>query len=146
MKGDIHREKTAEEQFNMSARGWLAYPVTPVARQLPPKCGCRNAENHRHAEHRRGATELFHNPVRGAKRMRAGGSPLRMPMSAALSRSDTDFNRVLLLIKFILSLKISQQKIGDTSPHPRFNQSSQPSCFDVAHLNRQNFFFNSRDL
>ena len=78
--------------------------------------------------------------------MRAGGTPLRMPMSAALSRSDTDFNRVLLLIKFILSLKISQQKIGDTSPHPRFNQSSQPSCFDVAHLNRQNFFFNSRDL
>ena len=78
--------------------------------------------------------------------MRAGGSPLRMPMSAALSRSDTDFNRVLLLIKFILSLKISQQKIGDTSPHPRFNQSSQPFCFDVAHLNRQNFFFNSRDL
>ena len=51
------------------------------------------------------------------------------------------FNHVLLLIKFILSLKISQQKIGDTSPHPRFNQSSQPSCFDVAHLNRQNFFF-----
>ena len=114
--------------------------------QLPPKCGCRNAENHRHAEHRREATGLFRNPVRGAKRMRAGGSPLRMPMSAALSRSDTDFNRVLLLIKFILSLKISQQKIGDTSPHPRFNQSSQPSCFDVAHLNRQNFFFNSRDL
>lgn len=41
--------------------------------------------------------------VRGAKRMRAGGSPLRMPMSAALSRSDTDFNRVQPLIKFILS-------------------------------------------
>ena len=32
LKGDIHREKTAEEQFNMLARGWLAYPVTPVAR------------------------------------------------------------------------------------------------------------------
>ena len=32
LKGDIHREKTAEEQFNMLARGWLAYPMTPVAR------------------------------------------------------------------------------------------------------------------
>jgi len=28
------------------------------------------------AGYRRGATALFHNPVRGAKRMRAGGSPL----------------------------------------------------------------------
>ena len=42
---------------------------------VPLKCGCRNVENHRHI-HRRGATELFRNPVRGAKRMRAGGSPL----------------------------------------------------------------------
>ena len=25
-----HREKTAEERFNMLARGWLAYPVTPT--------------------------------------------------------------------------------------------------------------------
>ena len=24
-------EKTAEERFNMLARGWLAYPVTPAA-------------------------------------------------------------------------------------------------------------------
>ena len=24
-------QKTAEERFNMLARGWLAYPVTPVA-------------------------------------------------------------------------------------------------------------------
>ena len=58
----------------MLARGWLAYPVTPVHAQLL-KCGCRNVENHRHI-HRRGATELFRNPVRGAKQMRAGGSPL----------------------------------------------------------------------
>ena len=27
--------------------------------QLPPKCGCRNAENHRQADHRRGASALF---------------------------------------------------------------------------------------
>ena len=28
-----HREKTAEERFNMLARGWLAYPVTPTHHQ-----------------------------------------------------------------------------------------------------------------
>ena len=35
-------EKTAEERFNMLARGWLAYPVTPMHAHLPPKSGCRN--------------------------------------------------------------------------------------------------------
>jgi len=35
-------KKTAEERFNMLARGWLAYPVTPMHPQLPPKSGCRN--------------------------------------------------------------------------------------------------------
>ena len=35
-------QKTAEERFNMLARGWLAYPVTPMHAQLPPKSGCRN--------------------------------------------------------------------------------------------------------
>ena len=35
--------KTAEVRFNMLARGWLAYPVTPMHTQLPPKSGCRNA-------------------------------------------------------------------------------------------------------
>ena len=34
--------KTAEERFNMLARGWLAYPVTPIHSHLPPKSGCRN--------------------------------------------------------------------------------------------------------
>ena len=43
---------------------------------VPLKCGCRNTENHRLVYHHRGATELFRNPVRGAKQMRAGGSPL----------------------------------------------------------------------
>ena len=33
-------EKTAEERFNMLARGWLAYPVTSMHSQLPPKSGC----------------------------------------------------------------------------------------------------------
>ena len=35
-------EKTAEERFNMLARGWLAYPVTSIHSHLPPKSGCRN--------------------------------------------------------------------------------------------------------
>ena len=34
--------KTAEERFNMLARGWLAYPVTSMHPQLPPKSGYRN--------------------------------------------------------------------------------------------------------
>ena len=34
--------KTAEERFNMLARGWLAYPVTPMHTHLPPKSGCIN--------------------------------------------------------------------------------------------------------
>ena len=33
-------EKTAEERFHMLARGWLAYPVTPIHSLLPPKSGC----------------------------------------------------------------------------------------------------------
>ena len=40
--GAIHRHaKTAEERFNMLARGWLAYPVTSMHPHLPPKSGCR---------------------------------------------------------------------------------------------------------
>jgi len=38
-----HRRKTAEKRFNTLARGWLAYPVTPMHAHLPPKSGCRNA-------------------------------------------------------------------------------------------------------
>ena len=34
--------KTAEERFHTLARGWLAYPVTSMHAQLPPKSGCRN--------------------------------------------------------------------------------------------------------
>ena len=33
--------KTAEKRFHTLARGWLAYPVTPIHSQLPPKSGCR---------------------------------------------------------------------------------------------------------
>ena len=38
----ITMRKTAEERFNMLARGWLAYPVTSMHAQLPPKSGCTN--------------------------------------------------------------------------------------------------------
>ena len=34
-------QKTAEERFHTLARGWLAYPVTQMHTQLPPKSGCR---------------------------------------------------------------------------------------------------------
>ena len=37
----LREGKTAEERFHMLARGWLAYPVTLVHAQLPPKSGCR---------------------------------------------------------------------------------------------------------
>ena len=33
--------ETAEERFHTLARGWPAYPVTPIHSHLPPKCGCR---------------------------------------------------------------------------------------------------------
>ena len=37
-------KKTAEERFNMLARGWLAYPVTPMHAHLPPKSSCRKKD------------------------------------------------------------------------------------------------------
>ena len=57
----LRRGKTAEVRFNMLARGWLAYPRDTG--------GARN--------YRRSAVVVaerrhFSNPVRGAKRMRAG--------------------------------------------------------------------------
>ena len=68
-----HRRKTAEERFNMLARGWLAYPVTPMHAHLPPKSGCINVIP-RFALSRRRATALFRNPVRKAQRSVPGFS------------------------------------------------------------------------
>ena len=68
-----HRRKTAEERFNMLARGWLAYPVMPMHARLPPKSGCRNVIL-RFALSRRRATALFHNPVCKAQRSVPGFS------------------------------------------------------------------------
>ena len=68
-----HRGKTAEERFNMLARGWLAYPVTPMHAHLPPKSGCINVIP-RFALSRRRATALFRNPVRKAQRSVPGFS------------------------------------------------------------------------
>ena len=66
-------EKTAEERFHTLARGWLAYPVTPMHARLPPKSGCRNIIP-RFAPSRRRATALFRNPVRKAQRSVPGFS------------------------------------------------------------------------
>ena len=68
-----HRRKTAEERFHTLARGWLAYPVTPMHALLPPKSGCINAIP-RFALSRRRATALFHNPVCKAQRSVPGFS------------------------------------------------------------------------
>ena len=69
-----HRRKTAEERFNMLARGWLAYPVTPT--HLPSTAEERlyTSTHGRFALSRRRATALFHNPVRKAQRSVPGFS------------------------------------------------------------------------
>ena len=46
--GAMYHKKTAEERFHMLARGWLAYPVTSMHSQLPPKSGCRKRPRRRH--------------------------------------------------------------------------------------------------
>ena len=66
-------KKTAEERFHTLARGWLAYPVTPMHARLPPKSGCINVIP-RFALSRRRATALFRNPVRKAQRSVPGFS------------------------------------------------------------------------
>ena len=69
----MYHKKTAEERFNMLAWGWLAYPVTSMHSQLPPKSGCRN-HIPRFALSRRRATALFRNPVCKAQRSVPGFS------------------------------------------------------------------------
>ena len=71
--GAVYHKKTAEERFNMLARGWLAYPVTSIHSHLPPKSDCRN-HIPRFALSRRRATALFRNPVCKAQRSVPGFS------------------------------------------------------------------------
>ena len=77
------QRETAEVRFNMLARGWLAYPVTPMHAQLPPKSGCRNTIATYIVAERR----LF-SVTRYAERIllisRAGGTPL--PMAGRLTQ------------------------------------------------------------
>ena len=91
-----HRRKTAEERFNMLARGWLAYPVTPIHSLLPPKSGC--IRQHMVGLHSLVAERRHSSVTRYAKRsvacrdsprhqpLRAGGTPLprhrRLPTSS----------------------------------------------------------------
>ncbi len=71
-------QKTAEERFNTLARGWLAYPVTPVAHATTAEE--RLQKYHRHigivAERRHFSVTRY------AERIllisRAGGTPLPM--------------------------------------------------------------------
>ena len=55
--------KTAEERFHTLARGWLAYPVTSMHAQLPPKSGCRKHPIRRHCEAQNAAERV---PQRGS--------------------------------------------------------------------------------
>ena len=64
--------KTAEERFNMLARGWLAYPVTPT--HHPSTAEERLYKRHPIGLPRRRATALFRNPVRKAQRSVPGFS------------------------------------------------------------------------
>ena len=70
----MYHKKTAEERFNMLARGWLAYPVTPT--HLPSTAEERlyTSTHGRFALSRRRATALFHNPVCKAQRSVPGFS------------------------------------------------------------------------
>ena len=88
-----HRRKTAEERFNMLARGWLAYPVTPIHSLLPPKSGC--IRQHMVGLHSLVAERRHSSVTRYAKRsvacrdsprhqpLRAGGTPLPRPSAVA---------------------------------------------------------------
>ena len=64
--------KTAEERFNMLARGWLAYPVTPT--HHPSTAEERLYKRHPIGLPRRRATALFRNPVCKAQRSVPGFS------------------------------------------------------------------------
>ena len=94
--------KTAEERFNMLARGWLAYPVTPTHALLPPKSGCINViprfaslvAERRHSSVTRYAKRSV--ACRDSPRhqtLRAGGTPLprhrRLPHPIGLPRPVT---------------------------------------------------------
>ena len=61
--GAMYHKKTAEERFHMLARGWLAYPVTSMHSQLPPKSGCRKRPRRRHCEAQNAAERV---PQRGS--------------------------------------------------------------------------------
>ncbi len=109
-----HRRKTAEERFHTLARGWLAYPVTPMHALLPPKSGCINAIP-RFALSRRRATALFHNPVCKAQRSVPGFSST--PTSAC-RRYATSPPPIVLRIHIVR--------------HPSICASEMRSCADRA--------------
>ena len=64
-----HRRKTAEEWFNMLARGWLAYPVTPM--HHPSTAEERLYKRHPGMRQRRITPR---NPIRTTRQRRAHGA------------------------------------------------------------------------
>ena len=108
-------KKTAEERFHMLARGWLAYPVTPIHSLLPPKSGCINVIP-RFALSRRRATALFRNPVCKAQRSVPGFSST--PTSACRRYATSPPSAV-------------------ASPHRPPSPSDRPTRRDVSQKNRR---------
>ena len=114
--------KTAEERFNMLARGWLAYPVTSMHAHLPPKSGCINIIP-RFALSRRRATALFRNPVRKAQRSVPGFSSTP---NSACRRYATSPPSIGLRIPFVrhhhlIAPTAQYTAIGEKTAEERFN-------------------------
>ena len=100
----------------MLARGWLAYPVTPMHALLPPKSGCICQHIPRLALSRRRATALFRNPVCKAQRSVPGFSST--PTSACRRYATSPPSAV-------------------ASPHRPPSPSDRPTRRDVSQKNRR---------
>ena len=106
----------------MLARGWLAYPVTPMHAHLPPKSGCRNVIP-RFAPSRRRATALFRNPVCKAQRSVPG---LSSTPNAACRRYATSPPSIGLRIPFVrhhhhIAPSVQYTAIGEKTAEERFH-------------------------
>ena len=74
-----HRRKTAEERFNMLARGWLAYPVTPTQGTGTRTIGMRQRRITPRNPIRTKRQRRAHGASAGTIYMRFGDALLRRP-------------------------------------------------------------------
>ena len=113
------RKKTAEERFNMLARGWLAYPVTSIHSRLPPKSGCICQHTPRFALSRRRATAFFRNPVCKAQRSVPGFSST--PNSACRRYATSPPSAVASPHRPPSSIGLRQRRNAGKNAEERFN-------------------------